>query len=325
MDRPQLVHVVGLVGAAARVHEREVTRDEEGGLVVRHRERTGKDGAGLAVLPLTVGEEQGIRGAVAMPEMARLAHEAPRHRGVVRDIGAAADDEIVHDHPMADRHRRRLVAVHAAVPQAVHAADDRVVSDPHVAQIAGVADENMASDGADGRFLRFRVLIDHPVQGLDHFGPMPVHRHHIRYLRAEVVIDLHLAAARLVQDRHFHAVTESGRALRHDQVHVLQQGVMADGVVRDVVGYVLDEAVVPYRHIVQRGVEQAGVLLQSARELEHPLETAEAHRAGKTDVFHMLQSGIVHIHFPPVLRFASGGAELGDLVFSQFSVSHYDI
>ena len=100
---------------------------------------------------------------------------------------------------------------------------------------------------------------------------------------------------------------------------------MADGVVRDVVGYVLDEAVVPYRHIVQRGVEQAGVLLQSARELEHPLETAEAHRAGKTDVFHMLQSGIVHIHFPPVLRFASGGAELGDLVFSQFSVSHYDI
>ena len=132
--------------------------------------------------------------------MARLAHEALRHRGIVRDMRAAADDEIVHDHAVADRHRGRLVAVHAAVPQPVHAADDRIIPDPHAVQVARVADEHVAADPADGRFLGLRIVFDHPVQDLHEFRAVAVHRHHVGDLRGEAVVDEHLAAAGLVQD-----------------------------------------------------------------------------------------------------------------------------
>ena len=58
MDGPQLVHMVALVGAGAGVHKGEHTCYEEGALMVRDCERSGKDGAGLSVFPLAITEEQ---------------------------------------------------------------------------------------------------------------------------------------------------------------------------------------------------------------------------------------------------------------------------
>ena len=292
VDRSQLVHVVGLVGTAAGVHEGEMARDEQGGLVVRHREGPREDRAGLAVLALAVGEEQGVGRAVAVAEMAGLADETARERGVVRQVGAAFDDEVVGDDPVADPHRSGLVAVHAAVAEPVHAAEDGVVADLHPVQVTGVADDDMIPDASHGRFLRFRIGEDHVVQGLHQFRTVAVHRHHIGDLRGEPVIDEHLAAAGLVEDGDRDAVSEPAGAFRQDQVHVLQDGVVADLVVGDIVGDILDEAVVPDRHVVERRIGEAGVLLQPAGELELPLEAAETHGAGKAHPLDM-----VHLPF----------------------------
>ena len=60
MDGSKLVHVVTLVAAAAGIHEGEQTRDKQRALVVGHGERSSKNGAGLAVLFLTVGKEKAV-------------------------------------------------------------------------------------------------------------------------------------------------------------------------------------------------------------------------------------------------------------------------
>ena len=78
MDRPELVHVVALIGARASVHKGELAGDEQGGLVVRDGEGTSKDGASLTVLLVAVAEEEGVRSRIAVCQSTRLSDEAAR-------------------------------------------------------------------------------------------------------------------------------------------------------------------------------------------------------------------------------------------------------
>ena len=78
MDGAELVHVVALIRARASVHKGELAGDEQGGLVVRDGEGTGKDGAGLTVLLVAVAEEEGVRSRIAVRQGARLPDEAAR-------------------------------------------------------------------------------------------------------------------------------------------------------------------------------------------------------------------------------------------------------
>ena len=88
-----------------------------------------------------------------MSEVARLADETVRQRGVIREVGAAADDEVVGNHTVADLDRRGLVTVHAPVAEPVYTADDSVIPDPYAVQVARITDEHVAADLADGGFL----------------------------------------------------------------------------------------------------------------------------------------------------------------------------
>ena len=97
---------------------------------------------------------------------------------------------------------------------------------------------------------------------------------------------------------------------------------MADLVVRDVVGDILDETVVADRHVVQRRVGQARVLFQPAGQFELAVEAAEANGAGKAhpaDVVH-LRGGRQHV--PPILRLAAGGLQSVNFLLSKISVTH---
>ena len=326
MDRAQLIHVVGLVGTAARVHEGEMSRDEQRGLVVRYRERPGEDCAGLSVFTLAIGEEQRIGSTVTMAEMASLADEAAGHRSAVRNMGAAADDEIVRDHAMSDLDRRGLITVHAAVPEAVHTADEGIIPDPNTVQVTGIADEDVAADGADGRFLRLRIRFDHPVQRFHQFGTVPVHRHHIGDLRAEAVVNEHFPAARLVQDRNGNTVAETAGAVRQDEVHVLQDRIVTDFIIRNIVGDALDEAVVTDRHVMERRIADARVFPESAGELEIPFELSESDRTGKAhaaDMVHLFPSARQHVS--PILRLTAGGLKFFDFLLSKIPVSHSQV
>ena len=145
----------------------------------------------------------------------------------------------------------------------------------------------MMADGAPIGLLGSRIRLHQVIQGPDELRTVPIHRHHIGGLRAQPVVDFHLASAGLVQDRHLHAVSKPARSLRDDQIDIGQDRVVADGIVRNVVGHRVDETVVAHGHVVQGRIIQSGVLLQAAGEIEFPVEPPEPDRSGKADPAHM--------------------------------------
>ena len=181
----------------------------------------------------------------------------------------------------------------------------------------------MAADRTDGRLLGCRIVFDHPVQGLHELRTVAVHGHHIGDLCGKTVVDQHLAAAGLVQDRDGNAVAEAAGAVRQDQVHILQDRVMADFVIGNIVGYVLDEAVVADGHVVQGCIMHAGMLAQPAREFEFPVELSKTHSAGETHPLDMVHRRGGRQHVFPMVRFTAGGLQLDDFLLSKIPVSHF--
>ena len=320
MDGPQLVHVVALVGAASGVHEGEHAGDKKGALVVGNGERAGKDCAGLAVFPVAVGEEERIRCAVAVPQMAALPHEATRDGGVVLHGGAAADDEIIGNDSMADANRSDRVTHHAAVAKPVHTADNGSISDPHPVDIPGVADTHITADASALRTALFRILVDERVQPLRQPVPMPVHCQHISHLSAQTVENLHFATAGFVEHRHLHAVSETAHSVVEHKVHILYIGIVADVVVGDVVGHVFDERIVAHRNVMQRGVAHARMLLQASGEGELLLEPAKGNLAGEMYIINIIEGlRAFNLNRPPVFTAAAPALQDGYFFFRKIS------
>jgi len=284
MDGPQLVHVVTLVGAASGVHEREHAGNEEGALVVGDGERAGENGAGLAVFPLAVGEEEAVRCGVAVPQGAALSHEAALQGGVVVDGGAGADNEIVRDDAMAYLDGGGLVGADGAVAEAGGAAYLGPVANVYSVDILGITDADVVADAASGGFLRCGIIVNHPVKGGDGVRVVAVHGKDVCRLGGEAVEDLDFAAAGFVEDAYLYAVSEAAGAVREDQVNVLDVTVGPYVVIGDVVRDVLHQGIVPYGDVVEGYFAKAGVLLEAAREGEIRLEAAEFHFSGEADV-----------------------------------------
>ena len=136
------------------------------------------------------------------------------------------------------------------------------------------------------------------------------------------VVDGHLAAARLVEHGHVDAVAERCRTIAEDDVHILDETVIADVVVGDIVLDVLDTAVITDGHIVERSMEDARVLVDAAGHVEALLETTDAditREASVADVFEALRVG--NLYALPVLGRAALLLKL--LYFLWIECSHF--
>jgi len=109
VNGPQFVHVVTLVGTAARVTEREQSGNKQGGLVVRDGKGAGEDAAGLPVKALTVAEEKGVDGRIVFAQNTSLPNKAVGHHGMVADLGARRDDKSFGHHVVS--HQAAVVYV----------------------------------------------------------------------------------------------------------------------------------------------------------------------------------------------------------------------
>ena len=290
VDGSELVHVVALVAAAACVHEREQACDEERRLVVRHGEGAGKDGAGFAVLLLAVAEEERVAGRVAVAEHAGLTDVDARERRAVLDAAAVLDDEVVGDDAVAHVDGSFGAAVEGSVLEAAGSFDLRVRAHVHVFYVASVDDGHVVADGAAVRRPLGGALGRKGFQALDEAWAVAVESLEVGLVGRHAVVDGHLAAARLVEHGHVDAITESRGAVAEDDVDVLDEAVVADVVVGYIVLDVLDTAVVADGHVVQRGVEDARVLVDAAGHVETLLEAADADVAREARVAYVLEA-----------------------------------
>ena len=111
------------------------------------------------------------------------------------------------------------------------------------------------------------------------FRTMTIERHDVGLMGRQLVVDENLATTRLIEYRDRCTIAECRFALHQQDVHILNEAVMADIVVSDVVTDILDAAIITYRDVVQRNVAQSGVLLDATRQGKRRFEATELHVA----------------------------------------------
>ena len=302
----EFVHVVALVAARACIHEGEQACDEERGLVVGDGEGTCEDGARLAVLLLTVAEEEAVRSRIAMAERARLTDIDAGERGAVLNGGTVLNDEVVGNDTVADMDGCLLTAVERSVLQAAGTFDLRVRAHVHILYITGIDNRHMLGNGTPRAGALGCALGSKPLELGDELGAMTVECFEISFVSGEPVVDRDLAATRLVHHCHLYPIAETAGAVAEDDIDVLDETVVGDIVVGNIVLDVLDAAVVAYRDVVQRGIEDARVLVDAAGHLEALHEGTDSHITREAGVTDILEAGLVgHLHAQPVVRRAS--------------------
>lgn len=131
----------------------------------------------------------------------------------------------------------------------------------------------------------------------------------------ETVVDGDFASAGLVEYGDLYAIAEAGGSVADDNIDVLDEAVVLNVVVGDVVLDVLDAAVIADGDIVQRGMEDAGVLMDAAGHFETLLETSQMDFAGEACGTDVLQAGLVgDVDGAPVIRRTALFLQLADLV-----------
>ena len=101
----ELVQVVALVRATARIEERVVTSDQQTTLVHRDCKGTRKDGTSLTVFALTVGKEERVMRTEEVGHRATLTDETAGDVGAVSDHTTSRKDKVPTDHPVANLRR----------------------------------------------------------------------------------------------------------------------------------------------------------------------------------------------------------------------------
>ena len=313
VDGPQLVHVVTLVRPAAGIQEREHAGNEQARLVHGHRVGAGKDGAGLAVLALTVAEEERVVGREEVRKVAGLPHEATRQYRAVAHAGARADDEILCGDVGPDGYGGLGATIDSAVVEARGAVDAAGIADAEVAYRPRVDDVHAAAYGAAVARHGGGIVGHQLPEPPDEVGPVAIHGHEVGHLCREAVVDGDLAATRLVEHRHLGAVAEGALPLGKQQVHVLDVAVVAYAIVGDVVGHPLDEGVVAHRAVVQGDVVQPGASGESARQGEVFFEYPQPHLPRESGVGNGFgHEAFGYKHLAPVVGHATLGCEPAD-------------
>jgi len=263
VNGPQLVEMVGLVGAGTRIVEAEQAGDQQRGLVVCDAVGARKDAARLAVETLAVGEEHRTFTGKLLADPAPLADEGLAEDRSAGHLRAFGDDEVVGLHVAADRRGRLGAAQHGARHECRGAVDDRVLAHLDVDHFADVRDSRPGADGPTVRTRPGCFGLGHRFQPFHQLGAVAVYAHQVRELAVEAVEEHDFAPAAFVQRFDFDAVAEGGTGTCFDGAHVLDAGPVHHVIVGDVGADVGDADTVPDRAVVQVGVKNAAEFLDA--------------------------------------------------------------
>ena len=126
--------------------------------------------------------------------------------------------------------------------------------------------------------------------------------HESSQLTVQLTEDGHIAITHLVEHGDDTTLTEGGIVGCLQCADVRDVTVITDGIVIDIVAYLLNQTVVAHRHIPQRGIVDTGVLHKALGHLHHLLEGTEA---DITIEYHTMEiigtEPLCHHHSLPVL------------------------
>ena len=104
-------------------------------------------------------------------------------------------------------------------------------------------------------------------------------------MRRYALIDGNLATSGLVEHRHFRANAERRVESTHQQAYIIYVHTICDVVVGDIIRYLGYVHTIAHANIVECGIGNTGLALQSAGAVEHTIEASERHVARKVYIF----------------------------------------
>jgi hypothetical protein len=208
-----------------------------------------------------------------------LPDEATRERRATLHPRARGDDEVGTDDAIAQRDGCLSDAIDTTVVEATCPDDLCIVADLDVGDIPNVRDMGMGADRPVRGSKAVDIAHDELTEALDELGSVPVHRHEVGFVCRELIIAEHLTPTGLIEDRDLYPIAEGSLPLDEDGIDVADEGLLADGVIGDIVIDMLDTAVVPHLYIVQVGIVEARMLGDAPREVEGLLEEPQTHPA----------------------------------------------
>ena len=219
--------------------------------------------------------------------------------------------------------RSDLVGVEASVLEPRRTLYLAEVADLHVLYVPGIDDGHVRTDISRRGRDAGDIPSDEFAKPADEFRTMAIESHDVCGLRREPVEYDHLAPAGLVENRSFDAVPERGRAVRQDDVDILDERVMTYIIIGDIVLDILYAAVVAHGDIVQGRVIEARVLLHPSGEHKLLAEGADADFPGKPHGTHMVSRETRPDFYPgPIIRGTRLRLQRRDFTFRKFSVFH---
>ncbi len=258
VDWPQLVHVIGLVGAAAGVVETEQAGNQQRALVVRHRVGTGEHAAGLPVKSLAVGEQQAALGRELPADLRTLSDVPLGQQGTARHASAFGDDETLRLHAGTDQRGSCRAAEYRTVDQRRGSIDDRGRTDVHVDHLRDRADGGSSPDPSLGHMRAPGGTLRELAEPGDQTRAIAVQAQQVGELRRQLVEQNHFATAPFVQHLDFHTVAELGAGPGFQRADVFDRRAVADLVVADVDADVDDADVIAHHAIDEAGVLDHG-------------------------------------------------------------------
>ena len=124
----------------------------------------------------------------------------------------------------------------------------------------------MVPDASYSRSMFVGIKIRDFLHPCNQLRAMAVKRQNIGLVCGEFIINQHLTASRLIQDRHFYPVTELRHTVYQNNIHILNKGVMPYFIIGNIVLDILNTTVISHRYIMQRHMPQTGMLPDSSRQ-----------------------------------------------------------
>ena len=158
---------------------------------------------------------------------------------------------------------------------------------------------------------------------VDKCRAMAVKSHNVGIMSRELVGDKHLTPTGLVEYRHFGSISESGFLIDENDIDILNEGVVAYGVVGNVVMHILNEAIISYRDVVQTHITHTRRLFHSSGHSETATNRTDFYYTGKCHIVHkVVIEAVGNKHIIPIIGSAMLIQQRFNFIVTQVSVFH---
>lgn len=255
--------------------------------------------------------------------MTGLTHKAVLHLHGVDDARAIVDDGVLTDDTRTDIHIGLRRRDKCAVAQPCRSIDLAVVAHQSVGHLLGIDNLYAVAKRTTVGHRSVNLFLHHAAKRFFHLAVVEVAHHESGKLTVETIEEKDVAITHFIEHGDEVALSIGGTLGSFQRTDVGDVTFFTYGVVVDVIADILDETVVAYFHIAERGVVDARVLIEITGDFHVGFKYAQSHVAIKLHIMQVYGLEVlIYEHIAPVFGPTAIILKERYLLTVQFAVCH---